>query len=371
MEIAKKMRAARMHEIGGPLVVDEVDVPCPSDDEVLVRIRSCGIVPNLANVQRLFASIFPNLPLPPLPAIFGLDPAGEIVHVGRHVKGLRIGDRVYVNPMRVCDSCPHCVDGNYSSCEHYTFNGYFGFSPKSKEIYERYPSGGFAEYMKAPSYAVVKIPDRMSFDEAARLGYVGTAYAGLRRAKVGPESTVLIDGASGTLGLGGVISALALGAGRILGVARDRALLEEVKAIAPKRIDVWSTHDGPSSDWVREMTGGKGVDVAIECLPLGAPPDQFLACFNSVRRGGVMVNVSGVIVDVPIPVADLAVKCISLVGSTWFEPRETREMTTLAGNGLLDFSIFEHKAFGLDQIDEAITSMESRHGGFTNYVIHP
>ena len=366
-----KMRAARLHEMQGSMVVEEVDVPVPGDDDVLVRVRSCGMVPNLVNVLRYFAELRPTNPLPPLPAIFGLDPAGEIVQVGAHVRGLSVGDRVYLNPMRVCNTCRHCVKGDYISCARYTFNAYFGFTPQSKEIFERYRSGGYAEYMHAPAYAAVRIPDNMSFDEAARMGYVGTAYAGLRRANVGPDSTVLINGASGTLGLGAVISALGLGAKRILGVARDRELLDAVKAIAPHRIEVKSTLDGSIDEWVRERVRDEGVDVAIDCLPTGAPYEQFLTSLELVRRGGTMVNVGGVLTAVPIVIADLMTKGVTLIGSTWFDPCHAQEMVALAESRLLDFSVFEHKTFALDQIEDAMESMTARKGGFNNFVIHP
>ena len=371
MQSVTRMRAARLHEMHGSMVVEEVDVPTPGDEDVLVRVRSCGMVPNLVNVLRIFAELRPTNPLPPLPAIFGLDPAGEIVQVGAHVKGLSVGDRVYLNPMRVCNTCRHCVKGDYIACAHYTFNAYFGFTPKSKEMFERYRSGGYAEYMNAPAYSAVKLPDSMSYDEAARLGYIGTAYAGLRRAKVGPDSTVLINGASGTLGLGAVISALALGAKLVLGVARDKELLEAVKAIAPHRIEVMSTLDGPIDDWVRGHAGEEGVDVAIDCLPTGAPFEQFLTGLDLVRRGGTMVNVGGVLAAVPIVIADMMAKGVTLIGSTWFDPWQAREMVALAKSGLLDFAIFEHKVFDLEQIEKAMSSMSARRGGFNNFVIHP
>lgn len=371
MQVPKKMRAARFHEGGGSPTVDEVNVPDIDDEEVLVRVRSCGIVPNLVNVVQRFPALFPDLPLPPFPAILGLDPAGEIAQVGARVKGVKVGDRVYVNPIRACNTCRHCADGDYVACAHYTFAGYFGFSPKSREIYKRYPAGGFAEYMRAPSYAVAKIADGMSFDEAARLGYIGTAYGALRRGGIGPESVVLINGVSGTLGLGGVISALALGARRILGVARNRALLEQVKAIAPGRIETWSTEDGPADKWTREMTDGEGVDVALDCLPLGAPAELFLSALSSVRRGGVMVNAGGVVGDVPIPLGDLMIKGITVLSSNWFTPKHAREMAAMVGSGLLDVSSLVHQAYGLDQLEEALSSFDSRRGGFTNVVIRP
>ena len=371
MEVPKKMRAARIHEIGGSPIVDEVDVPDIDEEEVLVRVRSCGVVPNLLNVVQRFPTVLPDLPLPPFPAIFGLDPAGEVAQIGARVKGVKVGDRVYVNPVRVCNTCRHCADGDYVACAYYAFAGYFGFSPKSKEIYKRYASGGFAEYMRAPSYAVVKIADRMSFDEAARLGYIGTAYGGLRRAGVGPESVVLINGASGTLGLGAVISALALGARRILGVARNRALLEQVKAIAPGRIETWSTEDGPMDEWVCGMTDGEGVDAALDCLPFGSPPELFLSALKLVRRGGVMVNAGGVVGDVPIPLGDLMIKGVAVLSSIWFTPKHAREIAALVDSGLLNVSVLDHQAHALDRIEQALSSFDARRGGFTNVVIRP
>lgn len=371
VEVPRKMRAARIHDNDGTSTVDVVDVPKIDDEDVLVRVRACGMVPNLLNVLRIFPSAMPDNPLPPLPAIFGLDPAGEVAQVGKHVKGVKVGDRVYVNPIRSCNTCRHCIDGDYIACAHYTFAGYFGFSEKSKEIYKRFPSGGYAEYMQAPMYSVVKISDKMTYDEAARLGYVGTAYGALRRANVGPETVVLINGASGTLGLGAVQCALALGARRILGVARNRSLLAQVKAIAPERIEVWSTEDGSLTKWVRDLTDGEGVDVAIDCLPFGSPPELLLSALNLVRRCGVMINVGGVVGNVPLPLADMMTKGITFLSSNWFTPKHAREMAALVETGTLDLSALEHQAFPLEEFHGALSTFANRHGGFTNVVIRP
>ena len=99
------MKAARMHEVGGALKIEELPTPKPGSMDVLVRVRSCGIVPNLGNILANWTTWFPHMPLPPLPAIFGLDPAGEIAAVGDQVHSLKPGDRVYVNPGRSCGSC--------------------------------------------------------------------------------------------------------------------------------------------------------------------------------------------------------------------------------------------------------------------------
>lgn len=144
--VPAKMRAARMYDVGAPMVIEEVDTPCPQSLDVVVKVHACGIVPNLGNVLKNWSSWFPQLPLPKLPATFGLDPAGVIVEVGSGVTGLKVGDRVYVNPGRSCGSCRDCRAGNPTACNSMILQGYFGYSPTAQETFDRYPFGGLCEY---------------------------------------------------------------------------------------------------------------------------------------------------------------------------------------------------------------------------------
>lgn len=371
MGVPTKMKAARMHEVGGPLILEELETPRPGGCDVLVRVRTCGIVPNLGNILAKWATWYPQYPLPALPAIFGLDPAGEIAEVGEHVLGFKVGDRVYVNPGRSCESCADCIADNRTSCRYYTFNGYFGHSEHSSKMFERYPYAGFGEYMTAPVSSLVKLPESMSFEQAARLGYIGTAYSGLKKANVGPTSTVLINGASGTLGLSGVISALALGVRKLLGTGRNRELLTAVKAIAPKRIEVFSLEDGSITDWVKSQTDGDGVHAVLDCLGPGAPQETFLEGLYSLRRGGVMVDVGAVQGEVPIKLHFLSSANRVIVGSLWFSTEEGRELAAMAEIGALDMSVFEHHGHSLEDINIAISGMATRRGGFSNFVVRP
>jgi NADPH:quinone reductase-like Zn-dependent oxidoreductase len=91
------MRAARLHEIGGSFSIDEIPIPTPGRQEVLVKVEACGLIPNLRNVVTHFPSWYPFLPLPALPATFGLDSAGTVAAVGDGVTAWKPGDRVYVN----------------------------------------------------------------------------------------------------------------------------------------------------------------------------------------------------------------------------------------------------------------------------------
>src|SRR5438552_17244887 len=101
---ATTMIAARLHQYGEPMTLDRIPIPEPRPTDVLVEVKACGIVPNLVRVvSNFYGSQGPDPKLmPPLPAIFGLDPTGVIAKVGDQVRSVRAGDRVYVNPARSC-----------------------------------------------------------------------------------------------------------------------------------------------------------------------------------------------------------------------------------------------------------------------------
>lgn len=372
MNVPATMKVARMHNVGEDLKIEEIQVPSPGSMDVLVRVRSCGIVPNLGNILANWTTWFPEMPLPPLPAIFGLDPAGEVAAVGDQVHNLKPGDRVYVNPLRTCGSCRHCRGGDMRSCRHAAFQGYFGFSEHALQTFADYDTGGLGEYMVAPASAMVALSDDISFDHAARLGYMGTAYSAMKKAKVGPSTIMLVNGISGTLGIGCIVFGLAMGARRILGTGRDKALLEDFKAIAPNRIEVHSINDGPIDEWARGFTEAReGVDVFIDCNGPGAAHETFLQGLSSLRRGGRAVDVGAIAGEVPIDVHFLMDNNQRLIGSQWFTTQEAQEMADMVASGVADFSILETHASPLSDVNEAISGIAKRHGGFSNFVIHP
>ncbi len=98
--------------------------------------------------------------------MFGLDPAGVVAEVGEAVTNVKIGDRVYVSPLRSCGSCKACRSGNRSQCRYYTLNGYFSTSRDGQRIFDLYPYGGFSQFMTAPEYSLVCLPDNLSFEQA-------------------------------------------------------------------------------------------------------------------------------------------------------------------------------------------------------------
>lgn len=368
--MTKMMRAARLHSIGKPFQVEMIPVPELRPTDVLVEVKAAGVVPNLHNVVTSYAEWFPFLPLPKLPAIYGLDSAGVVAQVGSLVHtGIKPGDRVYVNPGLSCGTCTACRRGDHINCVAYTFMGYFGFGPGSQQVFEDYPYGGFGQYLTAPPANLVKLPDSISFEQGARFGYLGTSYSALRKANFAPGQTVLIDGATGTLGLGTVILALAMGAAKVFGTGRNKALLDRLYKLDPARIVPIALGDRPTSEVVMEATGGLGADALIEALGPNAPVSTVLDAFNALRRGGKAINIGGV-AD-PIPLEPFPLMCLqkSYIGSLWFTTAEGEDMAAMAHSGTLNLDVFDHERFPLDKVNEALDAVEQRAGGFTNVVV--
>lgn len=362
------MRAARLHEFGKPFSIDTIDVPKPGSDEVLVRVKSCGVVPNLKNV--LNSAL--DMPSPNLPAIYGLDAAGVIEATGDRVRDFKPGERVYVNPARFCGSCHPCLTGKTINCQRIILNGYFGITPGSQPLFEDNPWGGYAEFMPAPQSSLVRIPDNVSFSEAARLGYLGTAYRGLKIGHAGPGKTVFIDGITGTLGLGAVALALALGVRQILGTARNDELFDRIRALAePGRIQILKSGDRSVPEWCQDVTQGRGVDLVLNALNTGAPVSPMQESLKCLNRGGNLVNVGAIMDEVPLDVFWMMSNNISLLGSSCFDTKDGQEMADLAEINQLDFSFFEHRAFSLEDINEAIECDDGGLKGFNNAVICP
>lgn len=365
-----KMRAARYHRAGEPFSIDVIDKPSPRPTDVLVEVKACGMVPNAVAMFNPPAYVTH----PARPTIYGLDAVGIISDVGAQVHGFEVGDRVYVNPHRYCSNCRSCRRGNYGACAYSAFTGYFGIGPMSQVMLEEYPYGGFAEFMTAPEYSLVELPDNVDWETGTRWGYLGTGYAALRRGGADFDTTVLINGISGTLGLSTALFALGLGVRKLLGIGRDVQRLEDVKAIAPDRIEVLSVANGESvGDWARAQTDGYGVDLVIDALPTGGSAEAYAAAIEALTPGGTHVNPGGVLGTVPIDVTAMMLSQRHFLGSFWLTSKQGEEMAELARLGMVNLDVFEHISFDLENFNEAVSVVGrgTQHGGFTNYLITP
>lgn len=255
----------RCYEIGTQQGLDslrltECAASAPADDEVLVAVRAAAL--NYRDLQVLSGRYGARQPESRVPLGDG---AGEIVAVGAAAGGWRVGDRV---------TAPHFtgwLDGAYDPA---VFGQDLGVSR----------DGWLTQRVTLPARALVRIPDGMSFEDAAALGAAGiTAWAVLVDfARVQPGDTVL------ALGTGGV-AMLALQIARMAGARVAITSSSDEKLALARELGADITVNYRSNpQWeqaVREATGGRGVDIVVETVGIGTLPQSLACCAPNARVG--------------------------------------------------------------------------------------
>jgi acryloyl-coenzyme A reductase len=259
------MKAVVLRAFGGPeeLKLEEIPRPTPAPDEVLIRIRACGV----CHLDLIIRSGMRSRAT--LPRIIGHELSGEIVEVGAAVKDFSPGDRVASFNFQACGECVWCRRGRPSLCFH--LQGDIGQGRH----------GGYAEYVALPRANLVRIPDGLSFEHAC-LGACCFAppYKAIQRVgRIRPGETVVVTGASGGLGMAAIQIARKCGA-RTIAITTSPSKAERVKAAGADEVIV--NGDGTFGDDVRKLTGGMGADLVVETVG-GA---VFSGSLRSLARGG-------------------------------------------------------------------------------------
>ncbi len=224
---------------------EEAPDPEPSADEALVRVRACA----LNHLDIWARNGLPRVKIP-LPHISGSDISGVVEWVPKEEAQFKKGDEVIVNPGVGCGRCDRCLSGRDDQCGEYKIIGY-GFD------------GGYAELVKVKRTHLVKKPEGMTFEEAASFPLVfETAHHMLvTKARAGPGDTVLVLAANSGVGIAAVQIAKMLGA-EVIATAGDSEKMERARRLGA---DLTINHYRQDIlEKVKELTGGRGVDVVIE-----------------------------------------------------------------------------------------------------------
>jgi len=262
--------------------------------------------------------------------------------------------------------------GRADLCPAGALRAYFATSEQGKKTLERYPLGGMSEYLLAPDANVVVLPDSVDLDIAARFGYIGTSFGALRKGGVGPASTVVINGVTGTLGYAAVAIALGFGATRILGVGRNPDRLKEVASLGKNIVVASSEEESDMTAWVKKNTNGLGPDVLIDCLGVGGNADTTMNLIRSIKRGGKAILVAGGAEgEVTQTYIEAMMHEVTIVGSNWFKTGDIDDLVAMMDAGLINFSFLQHKSFSLDDANEAIKFVGDRPGGSVNVLVKP
>jgi L-iditol 2-dehydrogenase len=295
------------------LEIAEVPTPGVGAGEVLIRVGACGICGS--DVHGYDGSSGRRIP----PIVMGHEAAGRIAAVGAGVTGLAEGDRVTFDSTIYCGACEYCRRGEVNLCDNRQVLGV------SCGDYSR--AGAFAEFVVVPARVVYKLPESISFAEAAMLEAVAVAIHAVSLAEISAESTALVVGA-GTIGVLILQALRAAGCGRVFVSDVDATRLKMAKELGAE--DVLSANDDTAAQ-ILQRTRGVGVDVAMEAVGRNETVNAAIA---SVRKGGTVVLVGNISPDVTLPLQKVVTRQIRLQGSC-ASAGEYPEAIALMANGAI------------------------------------
>lgn len=347
------MKAAVCYAFGQPLRVEEVEIDPPQRGEVKVQLAATAICHSDVHLIRGEWG-------GEVPVVAGHESSGVIVEVGEGVTTVKPGDHVVVSLLRSCGRCFYCTTGAPYNCD-----GEFALNTQSRlrnqrgeTLHHGINTASFAEYTIVEQSQCVKIPDEMPLDRAALLacGVITGLGAVTNTAKIAPRSSVAVIGVGG-VGLNSIQGAALSGARKIIAV--DRL---DNKLVAARSFGATHTVNATQTDAVqavKDLNDGKGVDYAF--VTVGNA--------NAVNQAFAMIRSGGSVVVVGLPEADATAsinihKLIGerhIVGSPMGSTRlsvDVPRLVELYQQGRLKLDELITRRYGLDQINEAIASME-------------
>lgn len=270
--------------------------PKPAEDEVLVRVRACGICGS--DIHGWDGSSGRRNP----PLIMGHEASGEIVAVGPRVAKWRAGDRVTFDSTIYCGACRFCRQGHINLCEN---RRVLGVSPAE---YKQH--GAFAEHVAIPERILYRVPEPLPFEHAAMVEPVSIAVHAVQRTKIAPGSTAVVVG-SGMIGLF-VIQALRwAGAKQIVAVD-----LADNRLALARRLGATHAINSGQADVAAEiakLTDGLGAETSFEVVGYGV---TFNLALSVLKRGGTCVMVGNLSPKTQdFPLQTVVAKELTITGS--------------------------------------------------------
>jgi threonine dehydrogenase-like Zn-dependent dehydrogenase len=251
----------------------EFEIPTPGHGEVLIKTKSstiCG-----SDIRCIYHEHLGKGPEGYQPGmIAGHEPCGQIVECGPGLRRFQEGDRVIIYHISGCGVCNDCRRGYMISCT----------SEKFRRAYGWQRDGGMAEYILAEEKDLVLLPESLSYSDGAQVACgFGTVYEGLEKIGISGNDAVLVTGL-GPVGLAACMLVKAMGATKVIGIdviderlqiAKDLKLADDVIKAGPDNVEQ-----------VRALTGGMGVERAVEC---SANDKARHVCIQATRKWGKIV----------------------------------------------------------------------------------
>lgn len=331
------MRALQLVEYGHFEVV-ELPAPEIAADEVLIKVRACGICGS--DVHGMDGSTGRRIP----PIVMGHEASGDIVSVGSRTAGWKPGDRVTFDSTIFCGACPYCLSGRVNLCDNRQVLGV------SCGDYRR--QGAFAEFVAVPKRVLCRLPERLSYEWAAMVEPVAVSVHGVMRAGVQSNDRVVVIGA-------GMIGLLVVQVLKARGVAGITAIDIDP---AKRRL---ATELG--ADRTAESSAGMDLDVAIDAVGITETVDMAL---RSVRKGGRVSLIGNFSPTVEWPLQVAVTRELSVFGSCASQG-DYEESLELIASGSVEVETMISARIGLEDAAGYFDRLHARESGLMKVMVCP
>src|SRR6476661_4363659 len=339
------MRALRFHAAHDLRIEEVAGAPAPGPGEVVVRVVTCGICGTDLHEYMAGPIVTPVEPHPlngaQNPQILGHEFAGDVVATGPGVTRVGEGDRVAIMPLAYCGHCAYCQRGLQHLCATMACVGL------------SHAWGGMAELATVAEYQIVRLPEGVTHAQGALIEPTAVAAYGVERAGVAPGDRVLVTGA-GPIGALAALCARSAGASTVYlsepnPARRARAeALGVVEVLDPTELDV------PA--YLREKTGGLGVDIAIEC---SGHPNGFDAAIRSLRRRGTLAQTGLFVGQASVEPMLWALNDLTIVGTWCYWVYDFDRIAAQIAAGDLPVERAVTSSVGLDEAPDAFARLAS------------
>ena len=339
--MSKLMKAQRFYKVNEPLRLEQIPIPQIKPDEVLIDVKANGVCGS--DIHILYEGVTPT---GFLPITLGHEPSGVIAEIGANVKDWKVGDRVAVSSIVACGKCYNCLRGRESICV-------------NRKLLGIQLDGALAEYMAAPVGNLVKLPANVPFDQGAAVtDAVATPYhAIITRGRLSLGETVAVFGCGG-LGIHGVQICKIAGASQVIAIDADDEILARTKKVGAT--DVVNAKDGNTVEKIRDLTGGFGVDLALE----------FIGNKNTITQGAECLKIGGRLVVVGLGPDDITLLPPTIfvrterevIGSYGWERRDISMLLGLIESGRMDISGSITARFPLEEANKALENLRYKVG---------
>ena len=338
----------------GEISLETMPLPRARPGEVVIRVTLTTICGTDLHILKGEYPVKPGL-------VIGHEPVGVIHEIGEGVTGYQVGDRVLVGAITPCGQCNFCLGGDWSQC-----GGAIGGWKFGNTI-----DGAQAEYLRVP-YAqanLAKIPDELTDEQVVLLADIAsTGISAAESADLQIGDTVAVF-AQGPIGLCATAGAKLKGASLIIAVESDPVRIQMSRRMGADAVFDFNQHDVVEE--IKHITGGRGVDVAIEALGTQA---TFENALRVLRPGGTLSSLGVYSGKLSVPLEPFAAGLGDHIIVTTLCPggkERMRRLMELVRQGRLDLTPLLTHTFPLDRITEAYQLFGERREGVIKIAVRP